>query len=149
MTNLRPGSLQRRCTTYTAGEGWFDRAKEVQSLQEYLWRSAQKQMIMSSCKTVSQPQFYLTIDKHVSLRFSSLKKIALYVYLHTQRRDQGDPEGWEFSSLIGWKFHSKERSSDTFRRRRWRRKMAPGDRLGSCAIFQLEGALVSEVQRIM
>ncbi|KAK7919796.1 hypothetical protein WMY93_011080 [Mugilogobius chulae] len=57
------------------------------------------------------------------------------------RRDQGDPEGWEFSSLIGWKFHSKERSSDTFRRRRWRRKMAPEDRLGASAIFQLEGAL--------
>uniref|UniRef100_A0A673A8M9 Myoferlin n=1 Tax=Sphaeramia orbicularis TaxID=375764 RepID=A0A673A8M9_9TELE len=56
------------------------------------------------------------------------------------RRDQGDPEGWEFSSLIGWKFHQKERSSDTFRRRRWRRKMAPEDRLGASAIFQLEGA---------
>uniref|UniRef100_A0A673A6A3 Myoferlin n=1 Tax=Sphaeramia orbicularis TaxID=375764 RepID=A0A673A6A3_9TELE len=52
-------------------------------------------------------------------------------------------EGWEFSSLIGWKFHQKERSSDTFRRRRWRRKMAPEDRLGASAIFQLEGALVS------
>uniref|UniRef100_A0A8C4IEZ3 C2 domain-containing protein n=1 Tax=Dicentrarchus labrax TaxID=13489 RepID=A0A8C4IEZ3_DICLA len=52
-----------------------------------------------------------------------------------------DPEGWEFSSLIGWKFHRKERSSDTFRRRRWRRKMAPEDRLGAAAIFQLEGAL--------
>ncbi|KAM8729757.1 myoferlin-like [Acanthopagrus schlegelii] len=58
-----------------------------------------------------------------------------------ERRDRGDPEGWEFSSLIGWKFHRKERSSDTFRRRRWRRKMAPEDRLGASAIFQLEGAL--------
>ncbi|XP_061564455.1 myoferlin-like isoform X3 [Cololabis saira] len=58
-----------------------------------------------------------------------------------ERRDRGDPEGWEFSSLIGWKFHRLERSSDTFRRRRWRRKMAPEDRLGSCAIFQLEGGL--------
>ncbi|KAL6095247.1 myof [Pungitius sinensis] len=57
------------------------------------------------------------------------------------KRDQGDPEGWEFSSLIGWKFHRKERSSDTFRRRRWRRKMAPEERLGASAIFQLEGAL--------
>ncbi|XP_058476456.1 myoferlin-like [Solea solea] len=58
-----------------------------------------------------------------------------------ERQDQGDPEGWEFSSLIGWKFHRKERSSDTFRRRRWRRKMGPEDRLGASAIFQLEGAL--------
>ncbi|XP_034049225.1 myoferlin-like isoform X2 [Thalassophryne amazonica] len=58
-----------------------------------------------------------------------------------ERRDQGDPEGWEFSSLIGWKFHRKERSSDTFRRRRWRRQMGPEDLLGSSAIFKLEGAL--------
>uniref|UniRef100_A0A3Q4AGS0 C2 domain-containing protein n=1 Tax=Mola mola TaxID=94237 RepID=A0A3Q4AGS0_MOLML len=57
------------------------------------------------------------------------------------RQDRGDPEGWEFSSLIGWKFHRKERSSDTFRRRRWRRKMAPENQLGAAAIFKLEGAL--------
>ncbi|CAH2322356.1 myoferlin isoform X2 [Pelobates cultripes] len=50
-------------------------------------------------------------------------------------------EGWEYASLIGWKFHMKERKSDTFRRRRWRRKMAPADRLGASAIFKLEGAL--------
>ncbi|XP_044194447.1 myoferlin-like isoform X8 [Thunnus albacares] len=68
------------------------------------------------------------------------KRAALPAGAAVERRDQGDPEGWEFSSLIGWKFHRKERSSDTFRRRRWRRKMAPEDRLGS-AIFQLEGAL--------
>ncbi|XP_072559922.1 myoferlin isoform X3 [Paramormyrops kingsleyae] len=58
-----------------------------------------------------------------------------------QKKDQGDPEGWEYSSLIGWKFHSKARPSDTFRRRRWRRRMAPADRMGSAAIFKLEGAL--------
>uniref|UniRef100_A0A673VMF8 Myoferlin n=1 Tax=Salmo trutta TaxID=8032 RepID=A0A673VMF8_SALTR len=57
------------------------------------------------------------------------------------RRDPG--EGWEYSSLIGWKFHRKERSSDTFRRRRWRRKMAPSDGIGASAIFRLEGALVN------
>ncbi|KAI4889280.1 hypothetical protein NFI96_010829, partial [Prochilodus magdalenae] len=59
----------------------------------------------------------------------------------TERRDAGDPEGWEFSSLISWKFHRKERSSDSVRRRRWRRKMAPSDRVGASAIFRLEGAL--------
>lgn len=68
--------------------------------------------------------------------------------VYTQRHDRGDPEGWEFSSLIGWKFHRMERSSDTFRRRRWRRKMAPEDRLGASAIFQLEGALVSEWRKM-
>uniref|UniRef100_A0A673HSV8 Myoferlin-like n=1 Tax=Sinocyclocheilus rhinocerous TaxID=307959 RepID=A0A673HSV8_9TELE len=59
----------------------------------------------------------------------------------TEKKDIGD--GWEYSSLIGWKFHRKERSSDTFRRRRWRRKMAPAERVGASAIFNLEGALVS------
>uniref|UniRef100_A0A672Q4T3 Myoferlin-like n=1 Tax=Sinocyclocheilus grahami TaxID=75366 RepID=A0A672Q4T3_SINGR len=54
-----------------------------------------------------------------------------------------DAEGWEYSSLIGLKFHRKQRSSDTFRRRRWRRKMTPADRVGASAIFKLEGALVS------
>ncbi|XP_006880414.1 PREDICTED: myoferlin-like [Elephantulus edwardii] len=52
-----------------------------------------------------------------------------------------DHEGWEYASLIGWKFHWKQRSSDTFRRRRWRRKMAPSETHGSAAIFKLEGAL--------
>lgn len=65
-----------------------------------------------------------------------------------QRQTKGDPEGWEFSSLIGWKFHRLERSSDTFRRRRWRRKMAPEGRLGASAIFQLEGALVSDWSKV-
>ncbi|KAM7381891.1 hypothetical protein PAMA_012647 [Pampus argenteus] len=69
------------------------------------------------------------------------KRAALPAGVAAERRDQGDPEGWEFSSLIGWKFHRKERSSDTFRRRRWRRKMEPEDRLGASAIFKLEGAL--------
>uniref|UniRef100_A0A672PYA6 Myoferlin-like n=1 Tax=Sinocyclocheilus grahami TaxID=75366 RepID=A0A672PYA6_SINGR len=58
--------------------------------------------------------------------------------------DTGDAEGWEYSSLIGLKFHRKQRSSDTFRRRRWRRKMTPADRVGASAIFKLEGALVTE-----
>ncbi|KAL4641016.1 myoferlin [Arapaima gigas] len=57
----------------------------------------------------------------------------------TEKKNPGD--GWEYSSLIGWKFHQKERSTDTFRRRRWRRKMAPSDRIGAAAIFKLEGAL--------
>uniref|UniRef100_A0A672LBH6 Myoferlin-like n=1 Tax=Sinocyclocheilus grahami TaxID=75366 RepID=A0A672LBH6_SINGR len=55
--------------------------------------------------------------------------------------DARDAEGWEYSSLIGWKFHRQQRSSDTFRRRRWRRKMTPADRVGASAIFKLEGAL--------
>ncbi|KAM9847707.1 myoferlin [Aulostomus maculatus] len=60
-----------------------------------------------------------------------------------EKREPG--EGWEYSSLIGWKFHRKERSSDTFRRRRWRRKMVPSDCIGASAIFRLEGALGVDV----
>uniref|UniRef100_A0A8U8C9P8 Uncharacterized protein n=1 Tax=Geospiza parvula TaxID=87175 RepID=A0A8U8C9P8_GEOPR len=61
-----------------------------------------------------------------------------------RRREQSsyeDQEGWEYASLIGWKFHWEQRSSDTFRRRRWRRKMAPSETHGAAAIFKLEGAL--------
>ncbi|KAM9345045.1 myoferlin [Symphorus nematophorus] len=61
----------------------------------------------------------------------------------TERQESG--EGWEYSSLIGWKFHRKERTSDTFRRRRWRRKMVPSDCIGASAIFRLEGALGVDV----
>uniref|UniRef100_A0A3Q2GSU0 Myoferlin n=1 Tax=Equus caballus TaxID=9796 RepID=A0A3Q2GSU0_HORSE len=57
------------------------------------------------------------------------------------REEYEGQEGWEYASLIGWKFHWKQRSSDTFRRRRWRRKMAPSETHGSAAIFKLEGAL--------
>ncbi|XP_042289274.1 myoferlin isoform X1 [Thunnus maccoyii] len=60
-----------------------------------------------------------------------------------ERREPG--EGWEYASLIGWKFHRKERTSDTFRRRRWRRKMVPSDCIGASAIFRLEGALGVDV----
>ncbi|XP_072883563.1 myoferlin-like isoform X1 [Hemitrygon akajei] len=52
-----------------------------------------------------------------------------------------DSEGWEYASLIGWKFHMKQRKSDTYRRRRWRREMTPAGKLGAAAIFKLEGAL--------
>ncbi|XP_069095924.1 myoferlin isoform X4 [Pleurodeles waltl] len=56
-----------------------------------------------------------------------------------------DQEGWEYASLIGWKFHLKERSSDNYRRRRWRRKMSPSESLGAAAIFKLEGALGADL----
>ncbi|XP_031760541.1 myoferlin isoform X3 [Xenopus tropicalis] len=56
-----------------------------------------------------------------------------------------EQEGWEYAALIGWKFHITPRSSDTFRRRRWRRKMAPSDQHGAAAIFKLEGALGTDM----
>ncbi|XP_069488392.1 dysferlin isoform X3 [Ambystoma mexicanum] len=50
-------------------------------------------------------------------------------------------EGWEYASLFGWKFHLKYRKTDSFRRRRWRRRMEPLERAGAAAVFALEGAL--------
>lgn len=52
-------------------------------------------------------------------------------------------EGWEYASLFGWKFHLKYRKTDSFRRRRWRRRMEPLEQTGPAAVFALEGALVS------
>ncbi|XP_069779523.1 dysferlin isoform X4 [Narcine bancroftii] len=50
-------------------------------------------------------------------------------------------EGWEYASLFGWRFHLKQRKTDTFRRRRWRRRMEPLEKAGPSAVFALEGAL--------
>ncbi|XP_008284661.1 myoferlin isoform X2 [Stegastes partitus] len=60
-----------------------------------------------------------------------------------ERREPDD--GWEYSSLIGWKFHRKQRSSDMLRRRRWRRKMVTSEDTGASAIFRLEGTLGVDV----
>lgn len=59
---------------------------------------------------------------------------------HKQEELEG--EGWEYASLFGWKFHLNYRKTDTFRRRRWRRRMEPLERTGAAAVFALEGALV-------
>jgi len=58
------------------------------------------------------------------------------------KQEDLDGEGWEYASLFGWRFHLKYRRTDTFRRRRWRRRMEPLERTGAAAVFALEGALV-------
>nr|XP_032808020.1 myoferlin-like isoform X1 [Petromyzon marinus] len=58
-----------------------------------------------------------------------------------QKMEKLVTEGWEYASLFGWKFHLEQKSTDTQRRRRWRRCMAPAERLGQAAVFALEGAL--------
>uniref|UniRef100_H3CTB7 Myoferlin n=1 Tax=Tetraodon nigroviridis TaxID=99883 RepID=H3CTB7_TETNG len=74
------------------------------------------------------------------------KKISDQTVPAEVRRERREPvEGWEYSSLIGKKFHRKERSTDAFRRCRWRRKMVPSDCIGSSAVFKLEGALGVDV----
>uniref|UniRef100_A0A8C5C2A9 C2 domain-containing protein n=1 Tax=Gadus morhua TaxID=8049 RepID=A0A8C5C2A9_GADMO len=51
-------------------------------------------------------------------------------------------EGWEYSSLFGWRFHLKPKKTDSFRRRRWRCRMEPLEKTGPAAIFALECSLV-------
>ncbi|XP_051830245.1 dysferlin isoform X3 [Antechinus flavipes] len=57
------------------------------------------------------------------------------------RKAESEGEGWEYASLFGWKFHMEYRKTDSFRRRRWRRRMEPLERTGAAAVFALEGAL--------
>ncbi|KAM8808575.1 dysferlin [Eudromia elegans] len=61
--------------------------------------------------------------------------------LRQHRQEHLEGEGWEYASLFGWRFHMKCRRTDTFRRRRWRRRMEPLERTGAAAVFALEGAL--------
>uniref|UniRef100_UPI00398F8D26 dysferlin n=1 Tax=Pristiophorus japonicus TaxID=55135 RepID=UPI00398F8D26 len=61
--------------------------------------------------------------------------------LRKTKTDDLEVEGWEYASLFGWKFHLKQRKTDAFRRRRWRRRMEPLQKAGPSAVFALEGAL--------
>ncbi|CAL8326175.1 unnamed protein product [Lota lota] len=63
--------------------------------------------------------------------------------LRQQRPDDSEREGWEYSSLFGWRFHLKPRKTDSFRRRRWRCRMEPLEKTGPAAIFALECSLSS------
>uniref|UniRef100_A0A8C0QZE5 Dysferlin n=1 Tax=Canis lupus dingo TaxID=286419 RepID=A0A8C0QZE5_CANLU len=61
--------------------------------------------------------------------------------LKRHRQAEAEGEGWEYASLLGWKFHLEYRKTDAFRRRRWRRRMEPLEKTGPAAVFALEGAL--------
>uniref|UniRef100_A0A8C9NRU9 Dysferlin n=1 Tax=Serinus canaria TaxID=9135 RepID=A0A8C9NRU9_SERCA len=62
--------------------------------------------------------------------------------MRKHKQEELDGDGWEYASLFGWRFHLQQRRSDSFRRRRWRRRMEPLERTGPAAVFALEGALV-------
>uniref|UniRef100_A0A8C1F1A4 Dysferlin, limb girdle muscular dystrophy 2B (autosomal recessive) n=1 Tax=Cyprinus carpio carpio TaxID=630221 RepID=A0A8C1F1A4_CYPCA len=62
-----------------------------------------------------------------------------------KRPDESEREGWEYASLFGWKFHLKQKKTDSFRRRRWRCRMEPLEKTGPAAIFSLECSLVMRV----
>ncbi|XP_072122859.1 myoferlin-like isoform X4 [Mobula birostris] len=60
------------------------------------------------------------------------------------KKEEFDSDGWEYAPLFGWKFHVKQNKGDTYRRRRWRRKMIPEEQVGPASIFRLEGSLCRE-----
>ncbi|XP_041074075.1 dysferlin isoform X4 [Polyodon spathula] len=74
----------------------------------------------------------------VRLRRRDLKQTEA---LRKQRPGELEREGWEYASLFGWKFHLKQRKTDSFRRRRWRYRMEPLEKTGPAAVFALEGSL--------
>ncbi|XP_067857650.1 myoferlin-like [Heptranchias perlo] len=63
---------------------------------------------------------------------------------HQVKKEEFDPDGWEYAPLFGWKFHVKQNKADAYRRRRWKRRMIPREQLGPAAIFRLEGSLYRE-----
>ncbi|XP_075711726.1 dysferlin isoform X3 [Rhinoderma darwinii] len=74
----------------------------------------------------------------VRLRRRDPKQIEI---LKKHKPDESESEGWEYASLFGWRFHLKYRKTDSFRRRRWRRRMEPLEQTGAAAVFALEGSL--------
>ncbi|XP_066428949.1 dysferlin isoform X5 [Eleutherodactylus coqui] len=74
----------------------------------------------------------------VRLRRRDPKQIEI---LKKHKLDESESEGWEYASLFGWRFHLKYRKTDSFRRRRWRRRMEPLEQTGAAAVFALEGSL--------
>ncbi|KFW07755.1 Dysferlin, partial [Eurypyga helias] len=69
------------------------------------------------------------------------RDLAQMEAMRKHKQEELDGEGWEYASLFGWRFHLKHRRTDTFRRRRWRRRREPLERPGAAAVFALEGAL--------
>lgn len=86
--------------------------------------------------------------KAVTLKLNALKCVCICVCDQQQRPDESEREGWEYASLFGWKFHLKQRKTDLFRRRRWRRRMEPLEKTGPAAIFALECSLVTRVNKL-
>ena len=54
--------------------------------------------------------------------------------------DEKLKEGWVYATLFSTKFHSKQQTSDTVRRRRWHRAMQPIPMISgeASAIFRFE-----------
>uniref|UniRef100_A0A671MDC5 Dysferlin-like n=1 Tax=Sinocyclocheilus anshuiensis TaxID=1608454 RepID=A0A671MDC5_9TELE len=88
----------------------------------------------------SEKMYHTNRRRHwIRLRRRDMQKMEAL----RKRPDESEREGWEYSSLFGWKFHLKQRKTDSFRRRRWRCRMEPLEKMGPAAIFSLECSLSS------
>ncbi|XP_025031267.1 myoferlin-like, partial [Python bivittatus] len=70
-------------------------------------------------------------------------QMASFLQLHSDVKVK--EEVWEYAPLYGWRFHLQRQSDDVFRRRCWRRKLAPMAPSHMAPIFFLEGSLGVEV----
>lgn len=84
----------------------------------------------------------MNLDSSLCLSYCVISdRICVYNF-QKQRPDESEREGWEYASLFGWKFHLKQKKTDSFRRRRWRYRMEPLEKTGPAGIFALECSLV-------
>uniref|UniRef100_A0A8C9NWH8 Dysferlin n=1 Tax=Serinus canaria TaxID=9135 RepID=A0A8C9NWH8_SERCA len=92
-----------------------------------------------------KPKAWVPAEKmfhtHRRRRWVRLRRRDLEHMEAMRKQEELDGDGWEYASLFGWRFHLQQRRSDSFRRRRWRRRMEPLERTGPAAVFALEGAL--------
>ncbi|KAL8174027.1 UNVERIFIED_CONTAM: hypothetical protein K2H54_036914, partial [Gekko kuhli] len=75
------------------------------------------------------------------------QQMASFLRLHSEAKFSGE-DCWEYAPLYGWKFHLRRRPSDVFRRRCWRRKLAPVIAGRVAPIFLLEGSLGVEADSL-
>lgn len=83
---------------------------------------------------------YVAVEKtyHMSRRRRWVRSRSLVKSTHKEEKGQEkvDTEGWEYAAVFSSKFHSKCRTRDLVRRRRWHRKMVQTDPTAP-AVFQI------------
>ncbi|KAJ7305240.1 hypothetical protein JRQ81_011152 [Phrynocephalus forsythii] len=72
------------------------------------------------------------------------QRMASFLHLHSDAKEK--EETWEYAPNTGWRFHLQRHPSDVFRRRCWRRKLAPETPTHAAPIFFLEGSLGVDVE---
>ncbi|XP_063167450.1 myoferlin-like [Candoia aspera] len=70
-------------------------------------------------------------------------RMASFLRLHSEAKLKEDV--WEYAPLHEWRFHLQRQPDDVFRRRCWRRKLAPAAPSHVAPIFFLEGSLGVDV----